>query len=118
MKTFNALEIKDYRGAIYVFEKDIDFQIKRFFYIDAPKGSQRGGHGHKKCKMILVCTYGRVEIIVNDGSGRKSVILDSLTKGLFLNPIDWHLMNFLEDSVLAVHASEKYDIEDYFYNEP
>ncbi len=118
MKLFNLQHISDMRGTLDVFEKDMAFAIERIFIINAPAGVERGGHGHKKCQMVLICPRGVVEVIVNNGSGRKSVLLDTSSKALFLEPSDWHVMHFIEDSVLVVQASEKYDEEDYFYNEP
>lgn len=118
MKLFDLQHISDTRGTLDVLEKDLNFPVERVFIINAPAGAERGGHGHKKCQMILICPHGAVEVIVNDGSGRKSILLDRSSKGVFLEPADWHVMNFLEDSVLVVQASEKYDEGDYIYNEP
>ncbi len=118
MKLFELQHINDSRGTLDVLEKDLNFLVERVFIINAPAGTERGGHGHKKCQMILICPRGAVEIIINDGSGRKSIFLDRSSKAVFLEPEDWHVMNFLEDSVLVVQASEKYDETDYIYNEP
>jgi len=118
MKLFDLQHISDMRGTLDVLEKDLTFPVERMFIINASAGVERGGHGHKKCQMILICPHGAVEVIVNNGSGRKSVLLDSSSKAVFLEPADWHVMNFIEDSVLVVQASEKYDEGDYIYNEP
>ena len=106
------------RGTLDVIENDINFSIKRVFTINAPGGAERGGHGHKKCQMILICPYGTVEVVINNGLGRKSVLLDKSNKALFLEPGDWHTMSFLKESVLVVLASKKYNKDDYIYNEP
>ena len=100
-------------------EKELSFNVKRVFTIRAPSGAQRGGHGHKKCQLILNCPHGSVEVVINDGSGRSAATLDKSSKAIFLAPQDWHLLNFLEESVLVVLASEKlYNAEDYSYDEP
>lgn len=118
MKEIDLKHIKDKRGSIDILEDHINFNINRVFFINAPAGSIRGGHGHKKCKMLLVCPKGKIEIVVNNGSGRERVLLDDSSKAIYLDPEDWHIMNFIEDSVLVVQASQKYNKDDYFYDEP
>lgn len=117
MKLFDLQHISDSRGNLDILEQNLNFPVVRVFTITAPGGVERGGHSHKKCKMILICPQGAIEVIVNNGSGRKSIFLDSSSKAVFLEPSDWHIMRFLEDSVLVVLASEKFDEEDYVYDE-
>ena len=118
MKLFDLQHISDTRGTLDVLEKNLNFSVERVFTINGLAGAERGGHGHKKCQMILICPHGAVEVVVNDGSGRKSIFLDSSSKAVFLEPADWHIMRFMEDSVLVVLASEKFDEDDYDYKEP
>ena len=117
MKLLDLQHIEDSRGSLDILEENLDFSIKRVFTITAPGGAERGGHKHKKCQMILICSHGSIEVIVNNGSGRRSVFLDRPNQAIFLDPVDWHIMRFLVDSVLVVLASEKFDSEDYVYNE-
>ena len=95
--------------------KDLPFSILRVYYIyEVPKGIKRGGHAHKKLKQILFCPYGRIEIIMDDGFGRESVLLDRADKGLIILPGIWREMRWLtEGSVLCVAASMYYDESDY-----
>lgn len=117
MKLLDLQHIEDSRGSLDILEENLDFPIKRVFTIIAPGGVERGGHKHKKCQMILICSHGSIEVIVNNGSGRKIVLLDRSNKAIFLDPVDWHIMRFLEDSVLVVLASETFNSDDYIYNE-
>ena len=118
MKVYSLERFSDTRGTLDVIENDLNFPIQRVFIINAPAGAERGGHGHKKCKMILICSLGAVELVVNNGAGRQTIILDKSNKAVLLEPADWHIMNFLKDSVLVVLASEKFDELDYVFNEP
>lgn len=104
-------------GALSFFEaeRDVDFEIKRVYYITgAPKGTVRGGHAHKKLKQLLFCPYGRIEITLDDGKRKSVYLLDDPSKGLLVESLYWRTMRWLEDdSVLCVAASEYYDESDY-----
>ena len=96
-------------------EHDIPFDIKRIYYIyGVGEGIQRGRHAHKLNKQLLFCPYGKIEIIIDDGESRESVVLDDPSKGLVLYPGLWREMLWLEkDSILCVAASEFYDPAEY-----
>lgn len=120
----NVIKIKTidsgYAGKLSFFEgsKDIPFDIKRIYYIHGvPNHSERGGHAHKKLKQILFCPYGEIEIILDNGKERVSVILDDPSKGLLVEHFLWREMIWHADSsVLCVAASEYYDENDYIRN--
>lgn len=124
---FNIISIKTvdsgYAGKLSFFEgtRDVPFEIKRIYYIHGvPNNSQRGGHAHKELRQILFCPYGRIEVILDDGKTRKSVMLDSADNGLVIGPGLWREMIWHEEnSVLCVAASEYYDERDYIrdYND-
>lgn len=96
-------------------EHDLPFDIKRIYYIyDAEQGVQRGRHAHKLNKQLMYCPYGKIEIFVDDGENKASIILDEPSKGLILYPGVWRDMVWLQkDSVLCVAASEFYDADEY-----
>ena len=109
----------DERGALGVIESELPFAIKRIFYIYDVKG-KRGGHGHFKTKMGLICLNGSCEVDVsNEKHGNSQFFLSDASKCLILDPSDWHEMNqFSPGSVLLVLASEKFLQEDYFHERP
>lgn len=120
-KIITVNTITDERGSLGVIEKELPFTLKRVFYIYDVKGeSKRGGHGHFKTQMCLICLNGSCLVNVsNQLEGSSQFQLDSPSKMLFLNPSDWHEMeNFSPGSVLLVLASEGYDSEDYFFERP
>ena len=106
-----------YAGKLSFFEgaRDIPFEIKRIYYIHGvPEASHRGGHAHVTLQQILFCPYGSIEIILDDGHRRESVLLDDPSKGLVIGPGLWREMIWQkENSVLCVAASEFYDAQDY-----
>lgn len=106
-----------YAGKLSFFEasRDVPFEIKRIYYIHGvPDKSQRGGHAHIALQQILFCPHGKIEIILDDGQEKASVLLDDPGKGLIIGPGLWRDMVWHQaNSVLCVAASEYYDAKDY-----
>lgn len=104
-------------GGLSVFEgeRDIPFEIKRFYYICGVKeGKRRGYHAHKTLWQLLFCPYGSIRIRMDDGREKAEVLLDDPAAGLLIGPGVWHTMDWLQDdSVLCVAASAPYDEGDY-----
>lgn len=104
-------------GLLSVFEApgDLPFEIKRIYYMHhVPAGTKRGMHAHRELKQLIFCPYGEVEIMLDDGRERESVILDNPSQGLYIEPFLWREMIWRkDDSVLIVAASLPYDEEDY-----
>ena len=111
LKTFT-----DKRGNLTVIEKVFPFDIKRIFYIYGVDDSVRGGHRHHKTIQAAVCLKGHCTIVNNDGSKVENFILDHPSKCVILEPKDWHqMLNFSEDAILMVLASEFFDPKDYIF---
>lgn len=104
-------------GSLSFFEgmRDVPFEIKRVYYIhDTPEGVEPGGYAHRDLSQLLVCTYGAIEIVLDNGSERRSYTLDDPTKGLLVKGLVWRDMRWLkEGSVLMVAASAFYGESDY-----
>ena len=112
----------DTRGYLSVVEGglDIPFEIKRIYYLYMVPEVARGAHAHKELQQLLIATSGSVEVIMDDGTEKKSFILDKPWKGLLIPSGLWRdLENFSGGAVLLCLASEKYDPSDYIrdYNE-
>ena len=121
-KIIDIRRYSDTRGYLSVIENGIDipFDIKRIYYLYMVPEVARGAHAHKALQQLLIATSGSVEVIMDDGTQRKSFILDKPWKGLLIPPGLWRdLENFSGGSVLMCLASEKYDAKDYIrdYNE-
>ena len=107
----------DDRGSLVALEeaKTIPFEIKRVYYLfGTKKNVRRGLHAHLVLKQVLLCVTGSCNILLDDGTKRESVTLDSPTKGLLINGMVWREMtDFTPDCILLVVASEHYNENDY-----
>lgn len=118
---YRTIEIRTIKtekeGSLSFFEseRDIPFIMKRMYYIHgADKGVYRGGHAHKELYQFVICVYGKILFIIDDGNKKQEIVLDSPEKGLYLEPGLWRDMIWEQkDSVLCVMASEYYDENDY-----
>lgn len=117
-KLIQLKNITDKRGNLCVVEglKDIPFEIKRVFYMYGVPNTriERGGHRHKKTRMLLIPVHGSCEVNVEKGEDVEIFALEFPEWGLLLEPEDWHTMtDFRDDAVLLVLASEYFDADDY-----
>jgi acetyltransferase-like isoleucine patch superfamily enzyme/dTDP-4-dehydrorhamnose 3,5-epimerase-like enzyme len=112
--------IHDLRGSLSFteFEKDLPFAAKRCFWVfDVPSKEVRGEHAHKECHQFLVCVTGQVTVMLDDGSKRTQVELDSPARGLHIQPGVWGVQyKYSKDAVMVVLASHTYDSDDYIRN--
>jgi dTDP-4-dehydrorhamnose 3,5-epimerase-like enzyme len=117
LKTIDFSQLGDERGSLISLEtnKQIPFVIKRIYYIyGTEEGVARGFHAHKELKQVAVCLSGKCRMILDDGTKREELWLDSPAKGLFIGDLVWREMHdFSDDCVLLVLASEHYDESDY-----
>lgn len=106
----------DQRGNLTVIEDVLPFAVHRVFYIYGVDKSERGGHRHHKTVQAAVCIQGECKIFNNDGSRKTVFHLDKPSKCVVLEPADWHKMyDFSENAILMVLASEKFNPEDYIF---
>ena len=110
ISTVNAGELSFFEGT-----HDIDFEIKRIYYISkVPEGVRRGFHAHRKLKQLLFCPYGRIQLILENRNGREEIELSDPGIGVVIDQPTWREMLWLQkDSVLCVAASDYYDEKDY-----
>jgi dTDP-4-dehydrorhamnose 3,5-epimerase-like enzyme len=97
-------------------ERHVPFPIARVYYLyDVPGGAMRGGHAHRRLEQLIVAISGSFDVIVDDGSERKTVTLNRSRVGLYMPPMIWReLVNFSSGAVCVVLASAYYDEADYF----
>ncbi len=94
---------------------EVPFETKRIYYLyDIPGGESRGGHAHKSLHQLIVAASGSFDVILNDGSIKRTINLSRPYYGLYFPPGIWReLDNFSSGSICLVLASEIYDEEDY-----
>ena len=96
-------------------KQEIPFDVKRIFYLyDIPGGESRGAHAHKECHQFLVAASGSFEVLLDDGSTKRQVIINRPDLGLHIPPGIWASeINFSSGSICLVLASHEYDDNDY-----
>src|SRR3989339_40300 len=103
-------------------QRSVPFDIKRVYYI-TNLGNQtaiRGKHAHKKLEQYIFCVNGSFKLLLDDGTNKQELILDSPYYGIRLGVKLWHEMsNFSNDCVILVFSADYYDEADYIrdYNE-
>ena len=107
----------DMRGSLTAVEltKDLPFEPARFFAVfDVPSKDVRGEHAHRKCEQVLFALRGSITCIVDDGTTREQVVLNSPGVALYMPAMTWGTQyRYSEDAVLGVFASLPYDGDDY-----
>jgi len=95
--------------------ENIPFSLERIFYIyDIPFGVSRGMHAHKHCHEILFAVSGSFEVELDDGTNRKTVLLNGPMYGLHIPPGIWATeKNYSSGAVCLTLASDIYNPADY-----
>lgn len=109
--------ITDMRGRLAVAESGagLPFEPKRYFVVhDVPSREARGEHAHRTLHQVLTCVRGECSIIVDDGTRRERLLLDTPGAAVHIHPLVWAAQfGFSDDAVLLVLGSDVYDPEDY-----
>lgn len=110
----------DARGNLSVIEEmiEIPFKIERTYWIyDVPGGEVRGGHAYMKNKEFIVALSGSFDVILDDGSEKKTFHLNRSYYGLYVPNGVWREMaNFSTNSLALILASSRYNENDYIRN--
>lgn len=111
-------ERTDPRGSLTVVQpgNEIDFDIKRAYYIHhVPDGAERGAHGHRRLRQLIVAVHGSFEVVVTDGFAQETFVLDHPSRGLYVGPMVWRdMVNFAPGTVGLWLVSEPYDESEYY----
>jgi len=93
----------------------IPFEIARVFYLyDVPVDSSRGGHAHRALQQLVACVLGSFDMIVDDGTDRRSFTLRRADEALYIPAGIWgELVNFSSGAVCFTLASMHYEESDY-----
>lgn len=96
-------------------QRNLPFEVKRVFYsYDIPGGESRGAHAHKECHQFLVAASGSFEVLLDDGTNKRTILLNRPFYGLHVPPGIWAAeQGFSSGSICLVLASETYDEQDY-----
>ncbi|TDE42262.1 WxcM-like domain-containing protein [Flavobacterium rhamnosiphilum] len=120
--TLNAIQllkipvVEDMRGNLAFIQEDVlPFEFKRVYYLfDVPSNSFRGGHSHISQSVVLIALSGSFEVVLNDGTEKKSFLLNKPNIGLYIPTGIWReLQNFSSGAVCLVLASDVFEEADY-----
>lgn len=110
-------KITDPRGNLSIIEqiKQIPFVIKRVHWVyDVPGGYDRGGHAYFETEEFIVALSGSFDVVVDDGSEKKTFQLNRSYFGLYVPKGMWRTMtNFSTNSLALVLSSTEYNEKDY-----
>ena len=111
-KILNLAKFYNKNGTLTVAEfKSLKFNIKRIFSVLAPKGAIRGQHAHKKCRQILYCLYGKIEITILSEIRKKKIILSKSSKAVLIPKMTWVKLKFLKKNSLCIVICDQYFLE-------
>ena len=107
----------DARGNLSFVEQchHVPFEIKRVYWIyDVPGGEERWGRAFKECQEFIISLSGSFDVLLDDGSEKKTFTLNRSYYGLFIPKGIWRVLdNFSTNSVALVIASTCYNEDDY-----
>lgn len=96
-------------------QTDVPFQVARVYYLyDVPGGATRAGHAHWELEQLIVAAMGAFDVILDDGTKRKTVKLSRAYSGLYVPRLIWReIVDFSSGGICLVLASSMYDEKDY-----
>lgn len=116
-KIIDLPKFLDLRGNLSFAEQNnhVPFEIKRTYWIyDVPGGENRGGHAFKETEEFIIALSGAFEVVVDDGTERKTFVLNRSYYGLYIPKGMWReMVNFSTNSLALEFASTVYDEKDY-----
>lgn len=120
VKIIELPKFLDARGNLSFVEQlnHIPFEIKRTYWIyDVPGGEERGGHAFKENQEFIVALSGSFDVVVDDGSRKKTFSLNRSYYGLYIPQGLWRTIeNFSTNSFALEFGSLHYAEADYIYD--
>ena len=119
-KKIEFAKFSDLRGTLSVLDSQkLPFTPKRLFVLETSDTSlSRGNHGHLKCKQLLFCIGGEVEVNIVNAFGD---FIEKLSEpwAIYLPEGNWCSIKYKSKmSVVVVLANQDFNQDDYFYNKP
>ena len=116
-KIINLPKFLDARGNLSFVEQEnhIPFEIKRTYWLyDVPGGESRGGHAYKENEEFIISLSGSFDVILDDGTEKKTFTLNRSYYGLYVPKGLWREMtNFSTNSLALILSSTNFSEEDY-----
>ena len=110
-------KILDERGNLSFAENlsQIPFKICRTYWLyDVPGGESRGGHAYRKNEEFVVALSGSFNVILDDGTQKRTFSLNRSYYGLYIPSGVWREMDDFSTNSLALEfGSVPFDESDY-----
>ncbi|MCA1963249.1 MAG: FdtA/QdtA family cupin domain-containing protein [Prosthecobacter sp.] len=110
------------RGNLSVAElpDTLPFPVRRCFLVhDVPRGQVRGGHAHRRCAQLMICTHGSCQIETITPRRQQHFLLTTPSHALLVPPGVWLAYQMSgPDACLIVLASCVYEPSDYITTHP
>ena len=85
------------------------FEARKYIF------AERGAHGHRRLRQIIIAVHGSFVVTVDDGFAQRRFVLDHPSKGLYVGPMVWRDMTeFAPGTVGLWLVSEGYDESEYY----
>ncbi len=110
---------QDDSGDLTVLEgsNHVPFKIARVFVVRAEINAIRGQHAHKNCAQFIICPYGKIEVVCDDGGRTVTYIINEPDVGLLIPPGIWAQETYLtQEAILTVLCNRSYEPHDYIRN--
>ncbi|MEL4371490.1 FdtA/QdtA family cupin domain-containing protein [Shewanella xiamenensis] len=108
--------IKECTGNLGVVEygSQIDFEIKRIFYLsEIPENCSRGYHSHKELKQLILCLAGSFSLVLDSGIDTETILMKPSESAVFVDGRVWREMrNFSDDAVMLVLCDREYRFDE------
>lgn len=93
-------------------ERDIPFKINHLYCIfEKEKNNHNGFQNCIQSWQLLLCPYGFIEVMVDNGTKKERVLLDNPSIGLILHADLWREVIWKENgSVLCIASSADYNV--------
>lgn len=109
--SMNPFELNDY----------CDFDVKRVYYINNPKGELKtGAHCHKIEEELFIMIQGQATMVIDKGKGLEEIELTGGKSACYVPAYVWHhFKNISKDAIILALSSTHYNsnredyIEDY-----
>ena len=94
--------------------KELDFLIKRVFYLRGiNSNATRGMHSHKDLKQLIVCLNGEFTIELDNGCEKYTERMTADDHSLYVDGKVWRKMDdFSEDAVVMVLCDREYRFDE------
>lgn len=110
VKTYPIITEDSGRLGVVELGVDMDFEVKRSFFLTNIKGNvSRGHHSHLELNQLIICLNGTFEIVLDNGIKQEKIKMKADDKCLYVEGRVWrHMESFSENSVMLVLCDREY----------